>query len=127
MQSTAAFFVIGALCLLACVLYFIKAAKLKKTCTARCDARIIEVDRHHRDKRNEYIPVYEYRINGVTYNARGNSTTSRKKYKVGYESFVIYNPDKPSDCLIEGKNTAGKTGFVFIFLGALFLAFGFFL
>ena len=127
MNSTLAFWLIGACCLLLCILYFVKGSKLKRTCTERVYASIVKVDYQHFDKRREYIPIYAYRVNGCDYEAKGQSSSSKRKYKVGTESFVMYNPAKPSDCLVEGKNSYTKAGFVFAIIAALFIAFALFI
>ena len=127
MNGTIAFVGLCIICLVICILYFKRGMRLSKVCTERVNARIIKVEHLLRDRKREYIPVYGFRVNGVDYETRGSSTNSKRRYHEGDESFVIYNPEKPNECLIEGKNACIKAGFIFAFLCILFAVFAIFI
>lgn len=126
MNSTIAFWILGVLCVVAFALYLKKGIRYKKCCTERVDAVIFRIERHHSDKKREYMPWYTYRVNGVDYKVRGSSTSSTRKYHEGDESFVVYNPENPQECMIEGKNAELKTSAIFAFLAILFITFALF-
>ncbi|MCQ2749357.1 MAG: DUF3592 domain-containing protein [Clostridia bacterium] len=127
MNSTIAFWGLGVLCVIACVVYIKRGIKYSKVCTDKVDAILYDIERLHAGSKREYLPWYKYRVNGVEYKVRGSSTKSRRKYHVGDESFVIYNPENPNECLIEGKNSNIATAIIFGILAVLFIVFAIFI
>lgn len=66
------------------------------------------------------IPILEYKARGRT--VRGNAGIVRKKeanrYQTGKTIKILYNPDKPEDFRIAGKNGVLVLSIVLLVLGA---------
>ena len=68
-------------------------------------ARIIDIDFRTRKGRNIYSPIVEYYGGGNKIEKKADiSSNSRKKFSVGDEVTVKYNPEKPDEFAIKGKS-----------------------
>ena len=81
--------------------------KKRRACSVPASAVIAEIKRDStRAGRALFIPILEYKAQGKT--VRGNAGIVRKKeanrYQTGKAIGILYNPDKPEDFRIAGKN-----------------------
>ncbi len=76
-------------------------------------------DNHHTTY--TYAEVVEYSVNGVTYKAVNNASSTSPK-KLGSAMKIAINPDDPSDCVFVNSQ---KWTYVFLFVfGAAIVVFG---
>ena len=75
--------------------------------------------------RNCYVPVYEYYVDDVVYQAIAKEYSSNAgAFKLGTEGTVRYNPKKPGECVVNGKSgNLYITGF-FLVVGIICFFFG---
>lgn len=123
MSSTVGFLFLALACLVVCVIYLIIGNKYKKKCTERANCTISKIEHRMMDRKREYIPIYFYKINGKEYYYQGSPTNSKNKFHVGDETYLLYNPENPSQCLVEGKNSYFGATLIFAIMAALFIVF----
>lgn len=117
--------VIGVLCILGGIFLIRKGNKLKKRCTEKTLAKVIDVEvskQSREDGGDEYRPVVSFNYDGKDYSGQiGIVTKSRKAYKVGDTMDVLFDPNDPS-CFIDAKrNVSIRAGIVFILVGIFFI------
>lgn len=70
----------------------------------------------------QYIPVFIYMVDGVTYTASANTATTKKdKFTVGQKLTIHANPKNPSSIRYGSNLGFLLAGLVFAGLGALFI------
>ncbi len=93
----------------------------RRACSVPAAAVVAEIKRDsNRGGRALFIPILEYKVRGRT--VRGNAGIVRKKeanrYQTGKSIEILYNPDKPEDFRIAGKNGVLVLSIVLLVLGA---------
>lgn len=74
-----------------------------------------------------YISVIEYTVNGVSYTITGVPYESPEQ--IGEQRNVFYNPQNPTDSVLEGTSSSGWTGIIIltvmlIIVGGIFIVVG---
>ena len=126
-------FIVGALFIVFGV-FSIKSENAKaKRCVAPAMGRIVRVDVEYEEKEDSirkqknYIPVFQYIVNGKTVESSSNIISrDKKKYNVGDTAEILFNPSKPSEFVIKGKSKKSGIGFgiAMLALGALLIVLG---
>ena len=107
--------------------------KKRRACSVPAAAVVAEIKRDlTRAGKTVFIPILEYKVQGKT--VRGNAGIVRKKeanrYQTGKSIGILYNPDKPEEFRIAGKNGVLILSIVLLALGVVgllteaWLAFG---
>ena len=127
------YFIVGALFIVFGV-FSIKSENAKaKRCVAPAIGRIVRVDVEYEEKEDSirkqknYIPVFQYIVNGKTVESSSNIISrDKKKYNVGDTAEILFNPSKPSEFVIKGKSKKSGIGFgiAMLALGALLIVLG---
>lgn len=105
-----------------------KGSGKKKRCTASALAVIAEIEKDTEEPEGEstrkkytYTPIYEFTVNGNTIRKSGGFYShNEKEFRVGDTVNVTYNPDKPEEFLVNGKN-GGRAFSVALLLFGLFI------
>ena len=66
-----------------------------------------------------YYPIYEYSVDGKTYNYEGRTGSSHRE-KLGKTMILLYNTENPSDCF----SPKDKFGIFVLLLGIFLLGLG---
>lgn len=71
-------------------------------------------------------PVFEYKVNGVTYKRAGKIAYNRRRLMriMGQPCMVYYNPDAPEDASLSDKSPLSVIGIIFSLLGVVLLLLG---
>ena len=115
--------IIAVLAVLAGVLFIYLGKKKKERCTAVTQAKIVKVKEKTEStdegkKESEYTAELEFEVGGKTYKgSAGKKSGNKRKYRVGDEYDVYYNPEKPKEFLVEGKSGGLFTGIIAILIG----------
>lgn len=127
------YFIAGALFIVFGV-FSIKSENAKaKRCVAPAMGRIVRVDVEYEEKEDSirkqknYIPVFQYIVNGKTVESSSNIISrDKKKYKVGDTAEILFNPSKPSEFVIKGKSKKSGVGFgiAMMAIGVLLIVLG---
>jgi hypothetical protein len=93
----------------------------RRACSVPATAVVAEIKKDSsRAGRAVFIPILEYKSKGKT--VRGNAGIVRKKeanrYQTGKSIEILYNPDKPEEFRIAGKNGVLILSIVLLALGA---------
>ena len=126
-------FIVGALFIVFGV-FSIKSESAKaKRCVAPAMGRIVRVDVEYEEKEDSirkqknYIPVFQYIVNGKTVESSSNIISrDKKKYNVGDTAEILFNPSKPSEFVIKGKSKKSGVGFgiAMMAIGVLLIVLG---
>lgn len=76
---------------------------------------------------NESYPVIEYEVDGTIYRKKKNVIVKgsvNNGYPIGYQLKVLYDPDKPSRCLIGGTTAQAVVSLIPAFIGIVFFSVG---
>lgn len=126
MEPFIAYLLAGALFMLIGILTIRKGARKNDHCTAAASAVIVEVQKRKDDDSYTYTPVYEFTAGGITVRKSGDIySTNRKKFRVGDSAAVRYNPDKPEEFLVNGKNGTKGAGMILLLFGIVLAAIAF--
>ena len=87
------------------------ALRKRRSCSAPATARVVEI-------RNR-VPILEYSVSGKPTQSGAGIV---KRYKVGDQVDILYNPEKPAECRIAGKNGVLILSVVLLVLGMAGLA-----
>lgn len=120
--ATALYFVAGAMVIIGCLTLFFDRRK-RARCTEETTATIVGVnedvsrdDDGHNDY--SYTPVFEFSARGTTVRRQGgNSSSRRRKFKVGEVKGVHYNPQNPNEFYVIGESGNSGGGIALIVLG----------
>ncbi len=97
------FFVVG-------LLMVIGGIRLKGNCTQRVNAVVVDmeekVDEDEDGTSVSYYPVFEYIVDGVPYRVQSSFGSSGRRYGIGQEVTLMYNPDNPHQFLERGESKA---------------------
>jgi len=96
------------------------------------EAEVVRLIAHRSDDGTTYSPVYIFNtIDGQRIEGESNSSSNPPSYSVGERIKVYYNPDKPSDNMLDGffnlwggAIIMGFMGLVFFGIGGGIIAFG---
>ncbi len=69
------------------------ALRKRRSCSAPAAARVVEI-------RNR-VPILEYRVSGKP---TQSGIGIVRRYKIGDRVEIFYNPEKPAECRIAGRN-----------------------
>jgi len=61
-----------------------------------------------------YLPMFKYEVADVTYTSESDFGTAKKRFKLGQEVIVNYNPDNPVDSYVP-EDKGGESGPYFLF------------
>ena len=87
------------------------ALRKRRSCSVPATAAVVEV-------RNR-IPILEYRVSGKPTQSGIGIT---KRYRIGDKVDILYNPEKPGECRIAGRNGVLIVSVILLVLGAAGLA-----
>ncbi|MEF2879997.1 MAG: DUF3592 domain-containing protein [Blautia sp.] len=76
------------------LIMFILTARRKMTCTAKTTALVTSIKTKGSSDGHSYHPVYEYKVDGITYTGIG-AYISWRLPKVGTTVTIQYNPCRP--------------------------------
>lgn len=125
--------VVGLVPLILGLCFIVKARKQQVKCTKSATAQITEIRRvedmvtHDGYLQTDlrYIPYYEYIVDGQHLVGKsGQSSGRKKKYSVGDETQILYDPENPKDFIVEGKSSFFWKGIVLIAIGAILTSVG---
>ena len=106
---------------------------LKKRCTEETIGTVVEVICESDYSTTEdtytytYYPVIEYQVGERTISQKSRSGQYPPKYKVGDQVEIYYNPDNAEEYIIKGDSIPTYLGIIFIVIGSIVLAVGFFI
>lgn len=133
MEPFAIYLIVGAV--ICCIGFIIltQGARKKKRCTASASASIVEIEKGVEEadkagarKKITYTPIYEFTVNGnVIRKSGGVYSHNKNEFKVGDTSPVTYNPDKPEEFLVNGKNGGNAFGIALLLFGLVIIAIAF--
>ena len=133
MEPLVAYLLAGIAFVLFGILSIGKGSQKKKRCTASASAVIAEIekdvdeaDKAGTRKKYTYTPIYEFTVNGgVIRKSGGIYSHNKSEFKVGDVSSVKYNPDKPDEFLVNGKNGGKFLGVALMLFGLVIIAIAF--
>ena len=101
---------------------FLYDCNLRKSCSARVEAVVVENVRHGGSRsRNSVAPVFEYEFNGTSFRIESNVATYPPRLKVGERVNLLVNPENPGTFVEEGSVLLRLVSAVMVAVGALFL------
>lgn len=101
---------------------FLYDCNLRKSCSARVEAVVVENVRHGGSRsRNSVAPVFEYEFNGTAFRIESNVATYPPRLKVGERVNLLVNPENPGTVVEEGSVLLRLVSTVMVAVGALFL------
>jgi|GEM_PF-3510109 len=74
-----------------------------------------------------YYPVMRYRVSGEVYEAKSSVGMSRKKYMLGDNIGIYYNPKNPTEFIIAGDRAVMISAFIYAATGIICCASALFL
>jgi len=86
----------------------------------RVTGAVIDNEDEYRDYRT-YIPLFEYEVDGKTYTLESEVGTEKKRFRLGQEVLVNYNPDTPAESYVP-EDKRGASGIIFIVLAGILFA-----
>lgn len=91
------------------VLMLVNGIRLQKGCTKGVTAVIVDmIEKEGTDDDGDpiiwYYPVYQYTVNGVTYERESSMPSSGKSYNIGQKIPLKYNPSHPGVFLEPGES-----------------------
>lgn len=133
MQPFIKFFIVGIVIVLIGIFNIIKGSKMKSKCTESTSARIVEIEKGYdtigddnSGTEYKYTPIYEFSVNGTTVRkSAGVYSNNKRKYHVGDMAVVKYNPDNPTEFMLNGKNTSKSVGIFMSIIGIAIVVIGF--
>ena len=133
MEPFVAYLLVGIVIVLIGILSIRKGSQKKNRCTAAASAVIVEVQvekdeagTENTHKKYTYTPIYEFTANGsVIRKSGGIYSHNKSEFKVGDVSSVKYNPDKPDEFLVSGKNGGNFFGVALMLFGLVIIAIAF--
>ena len=82
------------------------ALRKRRSCSSPAAARVVEI-------RNR-VPILEYRVSGKPVQSGIGIV---RRYKIGDQVDILYNPEKPAECRIAGRNGVLILSVVLLVLG----------
>ena len=88
----------------------------KGHCTEETMATIVDYEEHETTDHDtltvdvSFFPVYRYHVDGKEYESIGTVGSGRKKYDIGDEVLIVYNPADPKEFEEPGDNKKSLGG-----------------
>lgn len=131
MHPNVALLVIGALCILVAIFTGRGSDKKAARCTVSTPGVVKDIRESYDsdDGRTTYYPIFEYKIGSQTFTQSSSIGSSKRQFNPNDSVTIMYNPDKPNEFMVQGYSEKASKGVskIFIFMGILFLALGFFI
>ena len=133
MEPFVVYLLVGIVIVLLGFLSIRKGSQKKNRCTASASAVIVEVQAEKDEagsenthKKYTYTPIYEFVAGGNIIRKNGGIYSHNKKdFNVGDTVAVKYNPDKPEEFLVNGKNGGKSFGIALLLFGLVIVAIAF--
>lgn len=112
------------LILISLIIYIFFVGVKKRKCTETTIGIIVD---YVWGSDSNLYPVIEYSVNGEVYRRKKNVSVQggkSKRYPVGSEISVLYDPDKPKRCLFGGTKVQTFLAFVPAIIGFILLSIG---
>lgn len=88
-----------------------------KKCTEETTATVIDnVHPNHGSSIGKYMPVFQYTVNGQTITQTSSLARRPKKYEIGDQVKLCYNPNNVNEFYVPGY-TSNSLGIIFILAG----------
>lgn len=101
---------------------FLYDCNLRKSCSARVEAVVVENVRHGGSRNgNAVAPVFEYEFNGAEFRIKSHVSTYPPRFSVGERVNLLVNPENPGTFVEEGSVLLRLVSAVMVAVGALFL------
>jgi len=81
---------------------------------------VIDDEDGYQDYRT-YMPLFEYEVNGVVYTLESDFGTKEKRFKIGQEITVYYNPENPEEGRVPEDKGGGSGPYLLIGLACLLI------
>lgn len=97
---------------------------LKKRCTEKAIGTVVEIISERESISDDYTdriyyPVIEYQVGERTISQKSRSGQNTRKYDVGQQVVIYYNPNNVEEYFIKGDSSSQFIGIVFIVIGSV--------
>lgn len=120
----------GIILILFAASHFLKGLVKRVTCKNKTSgelAYIYDTTEVGTDKQTHtvYSPVYAYVVDDVTYEAKAAEYSyDMGKYKKGSKATILYNPNNPKECIVNGKTGELYVSFLLTIFGIILVLIG---
>lgn len=132
MKPFVIYLIVGIVIALIGILSIKRNSNKKKRCSASARAVIVEVETDSEEseentkKKYTYTPIFEFKADDdVIRKSGGVYSHNKKKYRVGDTEDVFYNPKKPKEFFVKGKDSGNAFGIALVLFGILVIAIAF--